>query len=126
MTAVDRAFTTEVEFELPKGYVDATGTLHRGGIMRLATAADEIYPLKDPRVRSWPAYLIVLLLSRVVTRLGEVTEVTPAVIEGLFAEDLAHLQELYNRINGLAPTLVPTQCPSCGHQHEAEVPLLGG
>ncbi|WP_035845069.1 hypothetical protein [Kitasatospora azatica] len=124
--AAPPGFTTEVDFELPKGYVDPAGTLHRRGVMRLATAADEIYPLKDPRVRGWPAYLIVLLLSRVVTRLGEVGEVTPAVIEGLFSEDLAHLQELYNRINGLAPSLVPAQCPSCGHQHDAEVPLLGG
>ena len=117
---------TEVGFELPKGYVDADGNLHRQGVMRLATAADEIYPLKDPRVQNWPAYLIVILLSRVVTRLGRLPEVNPGVIEGLFSEDLAHLQDLYNRINGLVPATIITQCPQCGHEHEAEVPLLGG
>jgi hypothetical protein len=117
---------TEVDFELPKGYVDAEGTLHRSGVMRLATAADEIYPLKDPRVQSWPAYLIVILLSRVVTKLGGLKEVNPGVIEGLFSEDLAHLQDLYNRINGLSATTVTTRCPHCGEPHEVEVPLLGG
>ncbi|MFD5270393.1 hypothetical protein [Streptomyces sp. NPDC058335] len=117
---------TEVEFELPKGYVDDAGNLHRNGVMRLATAADEIYPLKDPRVQGWPAYLIVVLLSRVVTRLGGVPEVTPGVIEGLYSEDLAHLQDLYNRINGLAADTVFVTCPHCGREHEAEVPPLGG
>jgi hypothetical protein len=117
---------TEVEFELPKGYVDAEGNLHRSGVMRLATAADEIYPLKDPRVQNWPAYLIVILLSRVVTRLGGLLEVNPGVIEGLFSEDLAHLQDLYNRINGLSPTTITARCPHCGEPHEIEVPPLGG
>jgi hypothetical protein len=117
---------TEVDFELPKGFVDADGDLHRVGVMRLATAADEIYPLRDPRVQSWPAYLIVLLLSRVVTRLGRLPEINPGVIEGLFSEDLAHLQDLYNRINGLSARSVTTRCPHCGETHEAEVPPLGG
>jgi hypothetical protein len=120
------ALITEVEFELPKGYVDREGNLHRAGVMRLATAADEIYPLKDPRVRSWPAYLIVILLARVVIRLGGVTDINPGVIEGLFAEDLAHLQDLYNRVNGLTSRTVTVSCPNCGHEHEAEVALLGG
>jgi hypothetical protein len=120
------AFATEVEFELPKGYVDAGGTLHRTGVMRLATAADEIYPLKDPRVRNWPAYLIVLLLARVVTKLGSVPEVNAGVIEGLFSEDLAYLQDVYNRINGLAPSLLAVTCPQCGAEHTVEVPPLGG
>ncbi|MFE1443619.1 hypothetical protein [Streptomyces sp. NPDC058739] len=123
MTAM---LVTEVDFELPKGYVDDAGNLHRTGVMRLATAADEIYPLKDPRVQAWPAYLIVVLLSRVVTKLGGVEEVTPGVIEGLYSEDLAHLQDLYNRINGLAPVTVLVTCPHCGEEHEAEVPPLGG
>ncbi|MGI5321054.1 hypothetical protein [Actinomadura nitritigenes] len=117
---------TEIEFELPKGYVDAEGTLHRAGVMRLATAADEIYPLKDPRVRNWPAYLVVLLLSRVVTRLGGLPEINPGVIEGLFSEDLAYLQDLYNRVNGLAPGTAAVECPHCGRGHEVEVPPLGG
>ena len=117
---------TEIPFELPKGYVDAEGTLHRSGTMRLATAADEIYPLKDPRVRSWPAYLVIILLARVVTRLGTLTEVNPGVIEGLFSGDLAHLQDLYNRVNGLGPSVVAAHCPHCGEGHEVEVPLLGG
>jgi hypothetical protein len=120
------ALITEVEFELPKGYVDRDGELHRAGVMRLATAADEIYPLKDPRVRSWPAYLIVILLSRVVLRIGRLTEINPGVIEGLFAEDLAYLQDLYNRLNGLTPRTVTVSCPHCERAHEAEVALLGG
>ena len=120
------ALVTEVEFELPTGYVDAEGTLHRNGVMRLATAADELYPLKDPRVQGWSAYLIVILLARVVTRLGSLPEVNAGVIEGLFSSDLAHLQDLYNRINGLAPTTVTTVCPHCERAHQVEVPLLGG
>jgi hypothetical protein len=122
----ETTFVTEVGFELPKGYVDAEGNLHRTGVMRLATAADEIYPLKDPRVVNWPAYLMILLLSRVVIRLGTITDIHPGVIEQLFSEDLAHLQDLYNRINGLTPQTVATTCPHCGRGHEVEVPLLGG
>jgi hypothetical protein len=117
---------TELEFELPKGYVDTDGNLHRNGMMRLATAADEIYPLKDPRVRNWPAYLIIILLSRVVTRLGSLTDINSGVIEALFSEDLAYLQDLYNRANGLVPRPITVQCPHCGRSHETEVPLLGG
>ena len=117
---------TEIPFELPKGYVDGEGSLHRTGTMRLATAADEIYPLKDPRVQNWPAYLIVILLARVVTRLGTLDEVNPGVIEGLFSEDLAHLQDLYNRANGLTPHVITARCPHCGEGHDVEVPLLGG
>jgi len=119
-------FQTEIEFELPKGYVDPEGNLHRRGVMRLATAADEIYPLKDPRVQNWPAYLIIILLSRVVTRLEGLPEINPGVIEGLFSEDLAYLQDLYNRVNGLAQRMITTQCPHCDRSHEAEVPLPGG
>ena len=114
-------FVTEVEFELPKGYVDPTGTVHRTGVMRLATAADELYPLKDPRVRNWPAYLIVLLLARVVSKLGSLTEVNAGVVEGLFSEDLAFLQDLYNRINGLTPSQLAVICPACGAEQVVEV-----
>ncbi|MGW2724060.1 hypothetical protein [Streptomyces sp. NPDC001492] len=119
-------FVTEIEFELPKGYVDSTGTVHRTGVMRLATAADEIYPLKDPRVRNLPAYLIVLLLARVVIKLGSLPEVHAGVIEGLFSEDLAYLQDLYNRINGLTPATLAVTCAHCGAEHTVEVPPLGG
>jgi len=119
-------FVTEHEFELPKGYVDAEGNLHRRGVMRLATAADEILPMKDPRVQGLPAYLIVILLARVVIRLGTLPQVHAGIIEGLFAEDLAYLQDLYNRINGLSPQRVSWPCPKCGHVCEVEVPPLGG
>jgi hypothetical protein len=92
-------FRTEVEFELPKGYVDDAGTLHRQGVMRLATAADEILPLRDPRVQQNEAYLAVIVLARVIVRLGHLPEVHTGVIEGLFASDLAYLQKLYEELN---------------------------
>lgn len=92
-------FQTEYEFTLPKGFIDGEGTLHTTGVMRLATAADEILPQRDPRVQSNPAYLTVIVLSRVVTRLDSLTSVSTKTIEGLFASDLAFLQDLYNRIN---------------------------
>lgn len=98
-TAKHPGFRTEVEFELPKGYVDDEGTLHRKGIMRLATAADEILPLRDPRVQQNEAYLAVIVLSRVIVRLGSLPDVHTGVIEGLFASDLAYLQRLYERLN---------------------------
>ncbi|HET7187371.1 MAG TPA: hypothetical protein VFI52_04420 [Gemmatimonadaceae bacterium] len=119
-------FITEHDFELPKGYVDADGTLHRHGIMRLATAADEILPMRDPRVTGFPAYLIVILLSRVVLRLGTVPQVNAGVIEGLFAEDLSYLQQLYNEINGLTARRLPVECPACAHAFQVELPLPGG
>jgi hypothetical protein len=118
-------FVTEHEFELPKGYVDSQGNLHRKGTMRLATAADEILPMKDPRVQGLPAYLIVILLSRVVVKLGTVPQIHCGVIEGLFAEDLAYLQALYNRINGLGGKPATVRCPHCGHDVEVEPPLGG-
>ena len=99
--ATHPGFQTEIEFELPKGYVDDDGVLHRGGAMRLATAADEILPLRDPRVQQNEAYLTVIVLSRVVTRLGSVAEVHTGVIERLFAADLAYLQRLYERFNAV-------------------------
>jgi hypothetical protein len=93
-------FQTEVEFTLPKGYLDGEGVLHREGVMRLATAADEILPLKDPRVQQNPAYLSIIVLARVVVRLGSRPDVDTRVIEGLFASDLSYLQALYERLNG--------------------------
>lgn len=92
---------TEFEFALPKGYLDDEGNLHRKGVMRLAKAMDEIAPLKDPRVKSNPAYATVLILSRVIIRLGALDEVTPAIVEEFFASDLNYLQHFYRRINEL-------------------------
>lgn len=92
-------FQTEVEFELPKGYVDEAGTLHRRGVMRLATAADEILPLRDPRVQQNEAYLAVIVLARVIVRLGTLSDIHTGTIEGLFASDLAYLQRLYEQLN---------------------------
>jgi hypothetical protein len=116
---------TEFEFTLPVGYQDDTGTLHRTGTMRLATAADEILPLRDPRVQANQAYLVVILLSRVVTRLGTVSVINPKVVEGLFAADLAHLQELYNRINASGRDAVAVSCPKCAHEFELELSPVG-
>ena len=116
----------EFPFTLPKGYVDGEGTLHREGSMRLATAFDEIAPLKDPRVQSNPAYLLVILLSRVVTRLGTLEQVNPKVIEELYAADLAYLQDLYRRVNENGHDRVRTQCPHCEEQFEVELYNPGG
>lgn len=117
---------TEFEFVLPRGYIDEQGNLHREGTMRLATAMDEIAPLRDPRVRSNDAYLAVIVLSRVITRLGALREITPRVIENLFAADMAYLQDLYRRLNELDGHRVTVACPRCDHEFEVEVPLLGG
>src|SRR5215218_6656458 len=100
ISSAHASFQTEIEFELPKGYVDEAGTLHRVGAMRLATAADEILPLRDPRVQQNQAYLAVIVLARVITKLGDVAAIDTRVIEGLFASDLDHLQRLYERVNG--------------------------
>jgi len=119
------AFTTEFEFVLPKGYVDEDGTVHKSGIMRLSTAADEILPMKDPRVQQNPAYLTIILLSRVVTRLGDLKMVNTRVIEGLFSADLNYLQEFYQRINGNGTSGIKAICPKCEHRFDTEVVSLG-
>lgn len=98
-TSGPSGFQTEIEFQLPKGYVDDEGNLHREGIMRLATAADEILPLRDPRVKENEAYLVVIVLSRVITRIGGIEHLHTGVIESLFASDLAYLQQLYEQFN---------------------------
>ena len=116
----------EFPFTLPKGYVDGEGNLHREGTMRLATAFDEIAPLKDPRVHNNPGYLLLILLSRVVTRLGTLEHINPKVMEGLFAADLAYLQDLYRRINESGQNVVRTQCPHCQQQFEVELSSVGG
>ncbi|AGY59582.1 hypothetical protein GKIL_3336 [Gloeobacter kilaueensis JS1] len=97
------AIQTEYEFALPKGYLDPDGNLHRKGVMRLSTAMDEIAPLRDPRVKSNPAYATIIILSRVIVQLGALPEITPAVVEGFFAGDLNYLQNFYRQINGLIP-----------------------
>ena len=105
---------TEFEFTLPCGYIDEQGDLHRAGTMRRATALDEVAPLRDPRVRANEAYLSILLLSRVITRLGTISPVSPSVVERLFATDFVYLQDLYARVNQVEDSLVETQCPTCG------------
>lgn len=112
---------TQFAFILPRGYVDDRGTVHRDGIMRLATARDEIMPQRDPRVRDNESYLTVLLLSRVITRLGTVTDINPGVVEGLFASDLAFLQDLYRRINQEGQTQAAVTCPACNHKFTVDM-----
>ena len=119
-------FQTEFEFTLPCGYLDEDGTLHRDGVMRRATAADEILPLKDPRIVKNPAYLTVILLSRVLTRLGGVEQINPKVIEDLYATDLAYLQDLYNEVNRLDNGHATAVCPHCQHEFQLESNGVGG
>jgi len=117
---------TEFEFTLPRGYVDQEGNLHKQGTMRLATAADEIFPLKDPRVQANQAYLVIILLSRVITRLGDVVNINPLVIEGLFSADLAYLQDFYRQINEEGTSHRTIACPECKHEFEVDIGSLGG
>lgn len=116
---------TEFPFTLPHGYLDSEGTLHREGVMRMATAYDEIAPLKDSRVRSNPGYLVLILLARVVTKLGEVESVNPKVMESLFAGDLAYLQDLYQRVNHNGHNRVAVTCPHCQEAFEVELASQG-
>jgi hypothetical protein len=120
------ALQTEYTFTLPRGFVDGAGKVHKEGVMRLATAMDEIAPLRDPRVRSNQAYLTIILLSRVLVRLGTLTEITPAIVENLFAADLAYLQTLYRRINEEGSTLIQVVCPNCQQTIEVDLTDLGG
>ena len=116
---------TEYEFTLPKGFVDNDGNLHQKGIMRLASAADEILPMKDPRVQTNPSYLTVILLSRVVAKLGELQDVNPGIIEKLFVADLTFLQEFYRRINGNGNLMMDVKCPKCGETFQQEMSTPG-
>jgi len=110
------AFRTEIEFQLPKGYIDATGVRHQRGVMRLATAADEILPLRDPRVQANPAYLTIIILARVITRLGSLPIIDTQLIETLFASDLEHLRRLYEEINSAEePDGAPQPARANGH-----------
>ena len=116
---------TEFPFTLPHGYVDGDGNLHREGVMRMATANDEIAPLKDRRVQSNAGYLVIILLSRVVTSLGDLDTINPKVVEGLFAGDLAYLQDMYQRINHSGNNSVAVVCPHCEESFEVELESLG-
>ncbi len=115
------AFQTEYSFVLPRGYLDRDGILHKEGTMRLANAADEILPLKDPRVQQNPGYLTIILLARVITSLGSLSGVDTKVIESLYTMDLAYLQDLYQRINTMEAPCYQTVCPHCGQ--EISVPV---
>lgn len=118
-----RTLRTEFPFELPRGYVDDSGTVHRHGVMRLATARDELIPLRDMRVQENPAYLSVVLLGRVITRLGTLPLVHDGVVENMFASDLAFLQDFYRQVNAEGHTRAGVTCPHCEQPFEVE---LGG
>lgn len=112
---------TVYEFELPKGYVDAQGILHKKGYMRLATAGDEIRASRDPRVINNPSYLTIAVLAAVITEMEGMEGMTAGILEGLFTADLAFLQDMYQRINAAEPPAVPAVCPSCGNGFEVPV-----
>lgn len=116
---------TVYKFTLPRGYIDSSGTNHRQGMMRLATALDEIEPAQDPRVIANESYLPVLLLSRVITQLGTIDSVTPGIVESMFASDLAYLQELYLQLNSPESLVVTTTCPNCQHRFNLQVSPIG-
>ena len=123
------AFKTQYPFRLPRGFVDEEGKLHRDGVMRLATARDEILPLQDYRVQSNRAYLVIVLLSRVMTKLGDLQMITVDTIENLFSTDLAYLQEFYRKINEEGSTKVHTTCPSCKSEFDIDMvtgQIIGG
>jgi len=116
---------TEFPFTLPRGYVDPEGNVHREGVMRLSTAFDEVAPMKDSRVQTNPGYLVIILLSRVITRLGELTHMNPKVVEGLFSADLAFLQDFYQRVNENGHSRLGVMCPHCETRFEVEAQSVG-
>jgi hypothetical protein len=117
---------TEFEFTLPRGYVDREGNVHKKGTMRLATAADEITPLRDPRVTANQAYLAIILLARVISRLGSLPDINTGVIENLFSADFAYLQEFYRQINEDGTARIPATCPACDHKFDVDLGQPGG
>lgn len=125
LTAARPELQTEFPFTLPRGLADADGAVHRDGAMRLATALDEIEPLKDPRVRANPGYVVIILLARVITRLGTVEHISTRTIEHLYAADLAYLQDFYERINTSGHTRLQVRCPHCDGEFEVETASLG-
>lgn len=118
------SFRTEYEFELPRGFVDENGNLHRRGTMRLATAADEILPMRDQRVQQNPGYLTIILLARVITKLGDLRAIDTKTIERMFTADLAFLQNFYREINETEKLSVRAICPKCEHEHEVDISFL--
>jgi hypothetical protein len=112
---------TEIEFTLPRGYVDRAGAIHREGTMRLATARDEIEPMREVEVRQNSAYVTVLVLARTVTRIGAITEITPSIVENLYAADFDHLQRLYERVNSAGDSVGIVTCPECSHRFEVDL-----
>lgn len=125
LTATAVPQQTEFPFTLPQGLTDPDGTVHRDGAMRLATAFDEIEPLKDPRVRANPGYLVIILLARVITRLGQLDHINTRAIENLYAGDLAYLQDFYQRVNQNGYTLLQVTCPHCDGEFDVETASLG-
>ena len=120
------ALQTEFEFMLPRGYVDSEGNVHREGTMRLATAMDEIAPMRDMRVQNNQAYLVVILLARVITKLGTLREASTNVVENLFSADLAYLQDFYRQINETGTNTLEVVCPNCDHTFAIEPSRMGG
>ncbi len=115
---------TEFNFTLPRGFVDRDGNVHKEGIMRLANAGDEILPLRDPRVQQNPGYLTIILLARVITKLGTLPTVDTNVVEKLYTMDLAYLQDLYQRVNTMEMPIYKTICPHCGKEIEAPINFM--
>jgi hypothetical protein len=119
-------FKTEIDFTLPKGFIDETGVLHKRGVMRLATAADEILPLRDPRVQANPAYLTIIVLARVVTRLGSLDHIDTQQVEALFACDIEYLRRLYEEINAAdEPDEMPAQAAAVNGRTAGGLTVLG-
>lgn len=119
------ALQTEFNFKLPRGLVDAGGVMHQVGVMRLATARDELAAQRQQQVQAYPEYLTLVLLAQVITQLGTLEAVTPEHLEQLFTQDLAYLRELYNRVNQTGSAKLPVDCPQCQHHFETELVLSG-
>lgn len=125
MTITTQTLLTQLSFTLPRGLVDSNGVVHRQGIMRLATARDELVAHKHRHVQAYPEYLMLVLLSQVVIQLGTLESVSPDDLENLLTQDLAYLRELYNRINQTGSAQLSVQCPQCSHQFQTELVLSG-
>ncbi|MBE9031482.1 phage tail assembly protein [filamentous cyanobacterium LEGE 11480] len=120
-----QALRTEFDFSLPRGFVDSSGQVHSTGRMRMATARDELLAHKHRHVKSYPEYLSLVLLSQVITQLGEIKDITPEDLENMFTQDMAFLKDFYNRINQTGSMNIAVQCPKCDHNFELELALSG-